>query len=553
MARFAVLTARGRPARSTASWRRRRGGSATASWCSTPRQIAVQAPAAAAVAAGPAVEIGSFAAVLPRVGNWRPDSTLAVLAALHAAGVPLAQPAGAIRRGRDHWRTAPRSPPPACRTRRRWPAPSRRRWPRQRPPRSASRASSSCAARARGSAWCAAPAAAELEAVLDSLWRLGDEVVVQRFCPPGRGQPPGARARRRGAGRHRAPRRPPASSAPTRPAARASGGRAAEGLATSRCRGRGGRAGVRRRGPAARRRALAGRRGQPVARVEHFAARHRRAGRRAARRGARAGVAAHGERPVFACRRGAPQPGREASVLRRHPWVYRGALADALPAGCGAAAGRRGDGRPLGVALPGGSGGSLALRMVAFGEEPWDAALLRRARAARGGAAPRLAWRSTATPAPRPRRGRRAAGAGHRPLRRRRGDGAVRAGVAAATFRESARSWLTSTACPRRRAPGGDGTPARPAAAHAPGRRWSSARAGCASPVDVEAGQKTGFFLDQRDNRRRLGELAGGARCSTSSPTPAASRSPRSPAAPAGPSTSTPRGRRSRWRARRTG
>ena len=26
---------------------------------------------------------------------------------------------------------------------------------------------------------------AELEAVLDSLWRVGDEVVVQRFCPPG--------------------------------------------------------------------------------------------------------------------------------------------------------------------------------------------------------------------------------------------------------------------------------------------------------------------------------------------------------------------------------
>ena len=30
--------------------------------------------------------------------------------------------------------------------------------------------------------------------------------------------------------------------------------------------------------------------------------------------------------------------------------------------------------------------------------------------------------------------------------------------------------------------------------------------------VDVEAGQKTGFFLDQRENRRRLAGLAGGAR-----------------------------------------
>jgi 23S rRNA (cytosine1962-C5)-methyltransferase len=31
-------------------------------------------------------------------------------------------------------------------------------------------------------------------------------------------------------------------------------------------------------------------------------------------------------------------------------------------------------------------------------------------------------------------------------------------------------------------------------------------------PVDLEGGQKTGFFLDQRENRRRLAALAGGAR-----------------------------------------
>ena len=61
------------------------------------------------------------------------------------------------------------------------------------------------------------------------------------------------------------------------------------------------------------------------------------------------------------------RPGREASVLRRHPWVYRGALATRLPAGCAPLRIVAAGGRPLGVALPGGSGGSLALRMVAFG------------------------------------------------------------------------------------------------------------------------------------------------------------------------------------------
>jgi len=35
---------------------------------------------------------------------------------------------------------------------------------------------------------------------------------------------------------------------------------------------------------------------------------------------------------------------------------------------------------------------------------------------------------------------------------------------------------------------------------------------GVALSVDLEHGQKTGYFLDQRDNRRRLRELAGGAR-----------------------------------------
>jgi len=64
------------------------------------------------------------------------------------------------------------------------------------------------------------------------------------------------------------------------------------------------------------------------------------------------------------------KPGREVSLLRRHPWVYRGALAGPVPAGRSPVRVVAANGRPLGVALPGGSGRSLALRVVAWGEEP---------------------------------------------------------------------------------------------------------------------------------------------------------------------------------------
>ncbi len=74
--------------------------------------------------------------------------------------------------------------------------------------------------------------------------------------------------------------------------------------------------------------------------------------------------------------------GREASLERRHPWVYRGALAETVPCS-GAVEVRAWDGTRLGVALVGEPGGSLALRMVAWGEAPWSrdtlSARLRRA------------------------------------------------------------------------------------------------------------------------------------------------------------------------------
>lgn len=72
------------------------------------------------------------------------------------------------------------------------------------------------------------------------------------------------------------------------------------------------------------------------------------------------------------------KPGKEEPILRRHPWVYRGALATPIPTAGGPVAVLSAAGTRLGVALPAASSGSLALRMVAFGEEPWSAPLLRR-------------------------------------------------------------------------------------------------------------------------------------------------------------------------------
>ncbi len=68
--------------------------------------------------------------------------------------------------------------------------------------------------------------------------------------------------------------------------------------------------------------------------------------------------------------------GREASLARRHPWVYRGALAEST-CSTGAVEVRSWDGTRLGVALAGEPGRSLALRIVAWGEEPWSPDALR--------------------------------------------------------------------------------------------------------------------------------------------------------------------------------
>ncbi len=120
-------------------------------------------------------------ALLARVGNWRPDSVLAAVEVAERAGVPMPSPARAIRRARDHWRTIavlgaaglavpeslagaePEALASAAATRLGLPVVVKQRRSRM------------------GVGVIRCDTRDHLEAVLDSLWRVGDEVLVQRF------------------------------------------------------------------------------------------------------------------------------------------------------------------------------------------------------------------------------------------------------------------------------------------------------------------------------------------------------------------------------------
>jgi RimK family alpha-L-glutamate ligase len=124
-------------------------------------------------------------AVLARVGNWRPESLLAVLEAFVACGVATPNPPAAIRVGRDHWATAMALTVAGLPV----------------PPTLAGADPEALAAdairnlglpvvvkqrRSRmgvGVIRCATRD--HLEAVLDSLWRVGDEIVVQGWLAGG--------------------------------------------------------------------------------------------------------------------------------------------------------------------------------------------------------------------------------------------------------------------------------------------------------------------------------------------------------------------------------
>jgi len=203
------------------------------------------------------------------------------------------------------------------------------------------------------------------------------------------------------------------------------------------------------------------------------------------------------------------KPGRDASLDRRHPWVYRGALADAVPAGTAPVLLTAADGRRLGTALPGSSGGSLALRVVTWGEERWDAGSLRR-RLERAVELRRLlAIDSDA-------------------LRLVHAEGDGLPGLVIDRYADAAvvetyeAAWLplldevSSFLLAEQRCAvvlhreGAGSAPARPLRGELPAGPVVVREGRLAFPVDVVGGQKTGFFLDQRDNRRRVGELAAG-------------------------------------------
>jgi 23S rRNA (cytosine1962-C5)-methyltransferase len=274
--------------------------------------------------------------------------------------------------------------------------------------------------------------------------------------------------------------------------------------------------------------------------------------------------------------------GREAALRRRHPWVYRGALASSPPQ-AGAVAVVAATGEPLATALVAAGGGSLALRVVAWPGETWSSALLRRRLAeaaalrarltidsdacrlvhAEGDQLPGLvvdrygdtavievfdaAWEPylgeiaafLAAPLPGPRARAEPVRLGEYP--RARAPSPQRSFAHAGTADPSG---APGARAPSRVETGGSldisgaraPSPARPVSPLAgacttvllrrgEGRRGEvTALAGAVPaapiairegavrlPVDLVAGHKTGFYLDQRDNRRRLGELSAGA------------------------------------------
>ena len=123
--------------------------------------------------------------VVPRIGNWRPESLLAVLETMVGCGVRSTNAPAAIRRGRDHWQTIrtlgsaglavpetlagaePEVLAAAAVDRLGLPVVVKQRRSRM------------------GVGVVLCRTRDHLEAVLDSLWRLGDEVIVQRWLENG--------------------------------------------------------------------------------------------------------------------------------------------------------------------------------------------------------------------------------------------------------------------------------------------------------------------------------------------------------------------------------
>jgi RimK family alpha-L-glutamate ligase len=121
--------------------------------------------------------------MLARVGNWRPESVLAVLEVAVANGVTTPNPPAAIRVGRDHWQTVRRLSGAGL------PVPRTIAGgdPEELAAAAAAQLDFPVVVKQRrsrmGVGVILCTARDHLEGVLDSLWRVGDELVVQRFVP----------------------------------------------------------------------------------------------------------------------------------------------------------------------------------------------------------------------------------------------------------------------------------------------------------------------------------------------------------------------------------
>ena len=124
-------------------------------------------------------------AVIARVGNWRPESLLAILEVAVDAGVATPNPPAAIRGGRDHWLTVRTLSSAGLGV----PATVAGAEPEALAAAAVRRLGLPVVVKQRRSRMGVGVILCErrdhLESVLDSLWRVGDEIVVQQFVNTG--------------------------------------------------------------------------------------------------------------------------------------------------------------------------------------------------------------------------------------------------------------------------------------------------------------------------------------------------------------------------------
>ena len=214
------------------------------------------------------------------------------------------------------------------------------------------------------------------------------------------------------------------------------------------------------------------------------------------------------------------KPGREKSLLRRHPWIFSGALARVQgdPEAGDTVSVRAGGGEFLAWAAYS-PASQIRARVWSWHEaERIDADLLR-ARLRQALAARERLLRADDSDAVRIVHGESDGLPGV--IADRYGDVVVLQLLSAGAERwrgelADAVRELTGCACVYERSDADvrelEGLPARSGVLHGalPGAGVQLREHGLAYGVDVAAGHKTGFYLDQRDNRKRVGELSQG-------------------------------------------